>query len=87
MYRKFHGKPPKKVYRRKFGDPKVLVYLGEAILIEYVTNKINGGGDGKMAIYVHKFKKGAKLYTDEEGKGQLYILGSAIRVQKAGIVN
>jgi hypothetical protein len=86
-YKRFHGRKPRNVSTRKFHDPKTLIRLGRALKIEYVSNKFNGGGDGKNAIYVHTFKPGATLYMDEKNGGQLYILGSRIKVTDAGIEN
>jgi hypothetical protein len=86
-YKAFHGKLPKRITKQKYHEPKKLVLLGEAHAIEYVTNKLNGGGDGKPAIYRHKFETPCKLYMDETGKKQLYILGNKLKVTSAGIEN
>ena len=86
-YENFWGRRVRSVRKRKIHIPEALVYLGEAYAIEYLSDKFNGGGDGKMAVYRHKFKSGAKLYMDEKGKAQLYILGSKITVNNRGIVN
>lgn len=85
MYHKFHGKPPRRVSRRRFAVPAALVCLGDAKEIVYKCSKRNGGGDGRTALYVHRFGKGDKLYTDPQGK-QLYILGGRMRVNSRGIV-
>ena len=86
-YEKFWGRKPRKIYRGKFHDPRTLIYLGNAVEIVYRSNKFNGGGDGKMAEYVHKFSSGTKLYMDERCKGQLYIMGNRLKVTEAGIEN
>jgi hypothetical protein len=86
-YENFHGRPVKSVRTVKFNMPEALIYLGDAHAIEYVSNKFNGGGDGRRATYRHVFKKGAKLYMDERGRVQLYIKGSKIYVNERGIVN
>ena len=86
-YRAFHGKNPRYTRKLKFHVPDKLIYLGEAHKVEYISDKLNGGGDGKPCIYVHKFKKGAKLYQDETGKRQLYIIGPQIYVNHRGVVN
>ena len=86
-YQKFWGRKVRSVRKRKFHVPSTLIYLGEAHAIEYVCDKWNGGGDGTKAIYRHKFAKGGKLYMDEKGKIQLYIIGSKIRVDEGGIYN
>jgi hypothetical protein len=67
--------------------PEQLIEIGKAHKIEYISNKLNGGGDGKPAIYVHRFSAGTKLYMDETGKRQLYIIGSRLHCNERGIVN
>lgn len=86
-YRMFHGKPPRKVEELFIHYPKQLTLLGDAVAIEYRTNKLHGGGDGKTHVWRHEFKKGAKVCMDEKCKSQLYIIGERIRVTDAGIEN
>jgi len=86
LYGKFHGRPHRQVTQANFHVPKELVYLGDAVAIEYACDKLNGGGDGKKAIYRHEFAKGAILCMDETGKRQLYVLGMKIYVNERGIV-
>ena len=86
-YREFHGKGPVRIYQRKFNYPEKLIFLGYAHKIEYISNKLNGGGDGKTATYVHKFTRGTKLYMDEKMGKQLYIVGAKLQVTDEGIKN
>lgn len=86
-YREFHGKQPRARTRGRFHDPKTLIFLGRAVKIEYLSNKRHGGGDGKYAVYVHKFETPVNLYMDETKKRQLYIIGSQLKVTEAGIEN
>lgn len=67
-------------------NPLVLVNLGRAVAIEYESDKLNGGGDGKKATYRHKFAPGDVLATDQDGK-TLYIIGPKLRVNSRGIVD
>jgi hypothetical protein len=85
-YEQFHGRRSRKTASRPFHVPSSLVYLGEAVAVEYLSDKLNGGGDGAKAIYRHKFSPGAVLCMDEKARGQLYILGSKIYVNDRGIV-
>lgn len=87
QYVRFHGKKPKEIYKKKFHDPGALICIGDAHKIEYISDKFNGGGDGKKAIYEHKFKRGTKLYMDERGCKQLYIMGPYLKVNERGIIN
>lgn len=86
-YMAFHGEAPRSITKRKFNMPEQLVFLGEAIEVVYKSDKINGGGRGRVAYYKHKFSKGTKLYSDERGRKQLYIIGSKLYVNDRGIVN
>lgn len=86
-YREFHGHEPRFVEEYGFNIPKKLIILGKAVAIEYKTDKINGGGDGKMAVYRHKFDTPCYVCMDETGKRQLYVIGSKLKVTKAGIEN
>jgi hypothetical protein len=89
-YEVFHGKPPRGVIKLEVdtlkGFPKNLIFLGEAIQIVYKCNKVHGGGDGRMAMYKHKFSKGTLVCTDKKMK-QLYIVGKKLKVTSAGIEN
>lgn len=86
-YEEFHGKAPRNVRDVDFHVPKGLIQLGQAVAIEYRCDKLNGGGDGKMATYRHKFGKGAILCMDERARNQLYILSPHITVDDGGIRN
>ena len=86
-YQEFHGRNPRSFSRRRFHVPQHLIKLGTAYAIEYVSDKWNGGGDGKRAIYRHRFESPATLYMDETGHRQLYLMGSRLEVTEAGIEN
>lgn len=85
QYERFHGKSPKRERQFDFRQPKGLVVLGDAVAVEYRCNKVNGGGDGRMATYRHKFEKGSVVCCDDSARRQLYILGPRIVVTSAGI--
>jgi hypothetical protein len=87
LYEQFHGHAVRWIERFQFHDPKKLVILGKAHAIEYVSDKFNGGGDGKKAIYRHTFETPALVCADERGKCQLYILGDELIVTSDGIEN
>jgi hypothetical protein len=84
-YDSFHGHRARFKAKVSFTPPKGFVLLGQAVAVEYRTDKLNGGGDGKMAVYRHKFDKGAILLMDQSKKRQLYIMGDRIKVTDAGI--
>lgn len=86
-YVEFHGKQPKRSRRVNFHKPKTLIILGKAHAIEYVTDKLHGGGDGKEAIYRHTFETPALVCMDETGRKQLYVIGKDLVVTEAGIEN
>jgi len=85
QYEKFHGKPVPRNRQWNFHTPKTLVILGEAVSVEYRCDKLNGGGDGKKAVYRHEFDSGAYICMDEKSRTQLYIIGKKIIVTAAGI--
>lgn len=84
-YARFHGHAPRYARNVKFNVPEGFVRLGDAVAIEYQCDKLNGGGDGKTAVYRHVFSRGAMLLMDKSAKRQLYIVGKNIRVTTAGI--
>jgi hypothetical protein len=86
-YEEFHGRVPKHEDGIDFHTPKKLVYLGEAVAIEYRCSKLNGGGDGTRAVYRHEFETPAKVCMDETGRKCLYIIGNRIAVTDEGIIN
>jgi len=86
-YKQFHGHKPRRYSRTNFHVPKNLILLGRATRIEYESNKSNGGGDGKKAIYYHDHTSPVYLFMDETGKNQLYLIGNRLKVTRAGIEN
>lgn len=86
-FEKFHGYPSTGKSRANFHVPKKLVELGRAVAVIYESDKLNGGGDGKMAEYIHEFETPCFLLMDETARGQLYILGNSLKITKNGIEN
>lgn len=86
-YKAFHGEDPRGTRKKKFHVPENLILLGKAHQIVYVSNKFNGGGDGKISEYIHTFETPCNLYMDETGKKQLYIMGDKLKVTHHGIEN
>lgn len=86
-YKDFHGHGVRWRKTHNFHVPRTFVVLGKAVAIEYETDKLNGGGDGKMAVYRHEFETPALVCMDETGKKQLYIVGKDLIVTDEGIEN
>lgn len=84
-YKSFHGRGVRKVTKINYISPKQLIRLGEAVAIEYACDKLNGGGDGTMAVYRHEFESPVLLFMDTTKKRQLYIIGNRLKVTDAGI--
>lgn len=86
-YCDFHGHPVR--YERDFDfrlpPGKRLIILGRAVAVEYETDKRNGGGDGRTAVYRHTFETPAYICCDSTGTRQLYILGDELKVTSKGI--
>jgi len=87
QYHRFHGHGVRWRKSWDFHQPRELVVLGKAVAIEYECDKLNGGGDGKRAVYRHEFETPAYVCQDETGRKQLYILGNRVKVTEAGIEN
>ncbi len=87
LFSRFHGRKPSVVLAKSLRVPGSLILLGQAISIVYKCDKLNGGGDGTVAEYAHDFDTPVGLYMDESGKGQLYLIGSRLKVTDAGIEN
>lgn len=86
-YRMFHGRPKGPWSLTQFHVPKTLIFLGQAISIVYLSNKKNGGGDGKLTEYEHEFETPVDLFMDERGAVQLYLIGKKLTVTHHGIEN
>ena len=87
QYEMFHGKRPRKQRDVEFHVPKGLILIGKAVAIEYECDKLNGGGDGKRAVYRHEFETPSIVCMDERSRKQLYIIGARLKVTDAGIEN
>lgn len=86
-YRMFHGRDVRSRSSWDFHVPRGLVKLGRAVAIEYECDKYNGGGDGKKAVYRHRFDTPCFVCMDETGHRQLYVVGRRLKVSAAGIEN
>jgi len=78
-YAKFHGRNPDKAKSINLVYPKVLIYLGSGVAIEYKSNKAARGVPKGKHIYRHKFGSGVKIYTDKQGR-TLFVLGGKFRI-------
>lgn len=85
LYEKFHGKNPRGTTAQNFHVPRTLIRIGKAVAIEYECDKLNGGGDGRKAIYRHEFETPSIVCMDETAGRQLYIIGKRLFVDEQGI--
>lgn len=86
-YQAFHGRPVQRRGKLRVRNINEVICLGDAVEIVYRSNKLNGGGDGRFAEYVHKFSRGAKLYCTPDGREILLIHSPRIRVSNPGIIH
>jgi hypothetical protein len=90
MYERFHGHGPRRAPKGFTleipGESDPMVFLGDKLTITYRSDKLNGGGDGRLAHYRHVFDKTTKLYASPDGKW-LMIRGPKMIVSNRGIVN
>jgi len=82
----FTGHNPEKIASvKKLRLPKDLICIARPEKISYYSDKLNGGGDGKLSLYLHRFGANIKLYTDPDGTF-LVIAGPNLRITQRGIV-
>lgn len=84
-YKQFHGKCPHTETVKEVKNFNTLVYLADPEILTYVSNKRNGGGNGKRNYFKHRFSKSTKLYCTPDGK-MLVIMGTNLKVTPRGIV-
>jgi hypothetical protein len=80
FFQDFQGRPVTGSKTIELNDMKELVYLGEAVAIEYATFKPHLDNDPET--YRHEFEKPCELFSN--GK-ELIIYGKSIKINKAGI--
>lgn len=85
LYKTFHGHAVRWMKHFTFHKPELMIVLGQATAIEYECDKLNGGGDGTLAVYRHEFETPVFLCMDERSASQLYMIGKRITVTEAGI--
>lgn len=65
--------------------PTELICIARPEFISYYSDKFNGGGDGRLNAFKHRFGAKIKLYTDPEGTF-LLIAGPGLKINRRGIV-
>lgn len=88
LYETFHGRKPSGIVGEVDipVDSEGVVVLGRAVAIEYECNKLNGGGDGKSALYRHEFHPEDVLLATDTGT-MLLVVGPKLHITDEGIVN
>lgn len=84
-YKSFTGKEPGKAVTRNRKSPSELICIARAEIITYYSDKLNGGGDGILRGFKHRFGPKIQLYTNPEGT-YLLIAGPGLKVTPRGIV-
>lgn len=84
-FRTFTGKTPENVEASSKKSPKEWVRIAKVLNLAYNSSKLNGGGDGTMQGFIHRFGAKIHLYTDPDGK-YLLIAGPGLKVTRRGIV-
>lgn len=77
-FREFHGRRPDRATKIDLPFPRSVVFLGEAVAVEYRSDKL-ALGSRKTRTYRHKFGRGVKIYADPEGS-TLYVKGGRFKV-------
>jgi hypothetical protein len=82
----WHEFPPSHVRRVKGPGriiPKTLVALGEAVNVDYKSNKYTG----RMATYTHSFKRPRPILATDPDAKHLHIVGGNVKITADGLVN
>ncbi len=61
--------------------------VGACRSVLYVSDKVNGGGDGTKNRFRHRFSPGTKAYQTPENPDWIKIEGDSLYVDERGIVN
>lgn len=85
-YKSFTGREPDdKPVTKVVKTPSELICIARPEFITYFSSKLNGGGDGTLNKFKHRFGAKIKLYTNPEGTF-LLIAGPGLKVTPRGIV-
>ncbi len=85
-FKTWHEFPAKGVRRVKGPPrviPKTLVQLGEAVGIDYRSNKY----EGRMRTYTHKFKRPRPILTTDPDAKNLHLVGGNVKITADGLEN
>lgn len=79
-FRRFHGRSAEKKAFVEIPHPKAVVFLGEALAIEYASDKnVPRLGGKRQRGYRHRFSKGVRVYCDAKGT-TLFVTGGRFKV-------
>lgn len=84
-YKAFTGKEPGKAEIQDKKAPSELICIARPEFLTYYSSKLNGGGDGTLQKFKHRFGAKIKLYTNPEGT-ILVLAGPGLKVTPRGIV-
>jgi hypothetical protein len=84
-YKAFHGRNPREFKRFGPSLPQEWIFLARAEGLQYISNKLNGGGTGRTEAFTHRFGAQIRVFTDPTGSF-LLISGPGLRVTSRGIV-
>lgn len=75
----FHGRSAEKKSYVEIPHPKAVVFLGEALAIEYASDKALPRLGRRKRGYRHRFSKGVRIYCDSKGT-TLFVTGGRFKV-------
>jgi hypothetical protein len=84
-YQAFTGREPGTAASRKIKTPSELICIAKPEHLTYFSSKLNGGGDGTLQGFKHRFGAKTRIYTNPEGTFIL-ITGPGLKVTPRGIV-
>lgn len=84
-FKSFTGHEPGEAIIKKKKTPSELICIARPEILTYYSSKINGGGNGTLQGFKHRFGAKTRIYTDPEGTFIL-IAGPGLKVTPRGIV-
>lgn len=84
-YKAFTGRDASSEKTKKIKTPSELICIAKPELLTYFSSKLNGGGNGTLQGFKHRFGAKTRCYTNPEGSFIL-ITGPGFHVSHRGIM-
>lgn len=84
-YKAFTGREAEAATVKRVKTPSELICIARPEFLTYYSSKLNGGGNGSLQAFKHRFGAQIRIYTNPEGTFVL-IAGPGLKVTRRGIV-